>query len=102
MNILLVGLFAAAVATREPAKVYFFDMDAAVASQGLSYEEQLLMYVFEGLVNEAFLKAPVLMFNAGYMNFDWPGSDEYWNGSADLVVDEMNLWLRLARQSQSN
>jgi hypothetical protein len=35
--------------------------------------------VLQGLVNEATLPAPVVMFNAGYMNFDWPESDAYWN-----------------------
>eukprot|EP01079_Euglenida_sp_SAG-EU17-18_P006816 gene6816-6506_t len=61
------------------ADVLFFDMDAAVQAESLDYEEQLLAFVFQGLVNEATLDHPRLMFNAGYMNFDWPGSDQYWN-----------------------
>ena len=51
----------------------FFDMDAAVVAQSLDYEEQLVAFVFEGLVNHAASAHPTVMFNAGYMNFDWPG-----------------------------
>lgn len=63
-----------------PLDVMFFDMDSAVKTQQLNYEEQLLAFVFQGLINDASLKQPQLMLNAGYMNFDWPGSDMYWNG----------------------
>ena len=60
--------------------VLFFDMDAAVVAETLDYEEQLVAFVFQGLVNHRSLPHPALMFNAGYMNFDWPGSDMYWRG----------------------
>ena len=63
-----------------PANVLFFDMDAAVIAESLDYEEQLVAFVFEGLVNEMSLSAPTVMFKAGYMNYDWPESDDYWNG----------------------
>lgn len=62
-----------------PPEVMFFDMDAAVVAEALDYEEQLVAFVFEGLVNHADATHPTVMFNAGYMNFDWPGSDAYWN-----------------------
>ena len=48
-----------------PPGVLFFDLDAAVVGQSLSYEEQLLAFVFQGLVNDATLAAPVLTLNAG-------------------------------------
>jgi hypothetical protein len=75
----LVSTTVAATATT-PADVLFFDMDAAVATEQLGYPEQLVAFVFEGLVNEAGAVHPTVMFNAGYMNFDWPGSDLYWHG----------------------
>ena len=71
---------AAATAEAAPAGIFFFDMDKAVIAESLDYEEQLVAFVFEGLVNEKNLSAPTVMLKAGYMNFDWPGSDEYWNG----------------------
>eukprot|EP01052_Picozoa_sp_SAG31_P047522 SAG31_NODE_9548_length_1260_cov_1.166236_1_plen_296_part_00 len=71
---------ASAVAAANVAEVLFFDMDAAVEAENLEYEEQLVAFVFEGLVNQAGAPQPTVMFNAGYMNFDWPGSDRYWNG----------------------
>lgn len=36
-----------------PPEVLFFDMDAAVAAEKLTYREQLVAFVFEGLVNHA-------------------------------------------------
>jgi len=60
-------------------EVLFFDMDSAVVAESLDYEEQLVAFVFEGLVNHAAAPHPTVMFDAGYMNFDWPGSDAYWN-----------------------
>ena len=60
-------------------EVQFFDLNSAVTIEQLSYEEQLLAYVFQGLVNDVSLNQPQLMFNAAYLNFDWPGSDMYWN-----------------------
>eukprot|EP00928_Gymnodinium_smaydae_P081607 TRINITY_DN65093_c0_g1_i1.p1 TRINITY_DN65093_c0_g1~~TRINITY_DN65093_c0_g1_i1.p1 ORF type:complete len:650 (+),score=107.54 TRINITY_DN65093_c0_g1_i1:243-1952(+) len=53
-------------------------MDAAVAAEDLSYQEELIAYVFEGLVKHMEAKQPFVMFNGGYLNFDWPGSDMYW------------------------
>ena len=69
---------AAAAAASAPVQVLWFDLATVVARDALSYEEQLLAYVFEGLVNRA--AAPVLMFDAGPANFDWPGADAYWRG----------------------
>ena len=63
-----------------PADVLFFDMDAAMGAEALSYEEQLLAFVFQGLVNRADRPHPAVLFNAGYINYDWPGSDLYWHG----------------------
>ena len=78
--LLLLAAAAARAAATTPADVLFFDMDAAVVAEQLEYEEQLVAFVFEGLVNDKDAAAPTLMLNAGYMNFDWPGSDMYWNG----------------------
>eukprot|EP00040_Diaphanoeca_grandis_P022230 m.118956 g.118956 ORF g.118956 m.118956 type:complete len:610 (-) comp28713_c0_seq1:105-1934(-) len=58
--------------------VLWFDLDAAVTASNLTYNEQLLAYVFQGLVNDASLSAPVLQLNAAYINFDWPESDLFW------------------------
>lgn len=58
--------------------ILYFDMDAAVKTQKLSYSEQLIAFVAEGLANSADATAPVVLFNAAYMNFDWPGSDQHW------------------------
>ena len=64
--------------------VWFFDLDTAIAEQQLSYHEQLITFVFEGLLNrpsassETAATAPKIMFNAGQLNFDWPGADNYW------------------------
>ena len=69
----------AAAAAQGSAEVLFFDMDAAVQAEDLDYEEQLVAFVFQGLVNEMGAPRPTVMFKAGYMNFDWPGSDLYWN-----------------------
>ena len=33
-------------------EVFFFDLDEAVTKQSLNYEEQLVAFVFEGLVNQ--------------------------------------------------
>ena len=75
MSTLAAAATAAAAATTpspgSPHQILFFDMDTAVKAESLSYEEQLLAYVFQGLVNDASLDAPALMFDAGYMNFDW-------------------------------
>lgn len=54
-----------------PIDVLFFDLDEAVSAEDLSYEEQLLVYVFQGLVNDVSLAQPQIMYNAGYMNYDW-------------------------------
>lgn len=64
----------------DPADVLFFDMDAAMGAEALEYEEQLLAFVFQGLVNRADRTLPAVLFNAGYINYDWPGSDLYWHG----------------------
>lgn len=64
----------------DPADVLFFDMDAAMGAEALAYEEQLLAFVFQGLVNRADRPHPAILFNAGYINYDWPGSDLYWHG----------------------
>ena len=65
-----------------PVKIFFFDLDTAVSSSSLSYKEQLVAFVFQGLVNDATTASapPKLMFSAGFMNYDWPGSDKYWKG----------------------
>ena len=78
---LLAWIYAAivvSVAHAAPLAVQWFDLDAVVASEGLSYEEQLLVYVFQGLANRAAVAAPQLMLNGAYINFDWPGADAYW------------------------
>jgi hypothetical protein len=41
-------------------EVLFFDLDAAVTSQQLSYEEQLFAFVLQGLANGAEDAAPTL------------------------------------------
>ena len=84
MNLRSVFFFTCAIsvvmtANVSPPKVLFFDMDAAVEAEKLTYREQLIAFVFEGLVNHVELPHPRVMFNAGYMNFDWPASDSYWN-----------------------
>ena len=73
-------LLAATGTAAAPSEVLFFDMDAAVIAEQLDYTEQLTAFVFEGLVNEMGAASPTVMFKAGYMNYDWPDSDEYWNG----------------------
>lgn len=74
----LSALLALSGTKADPGTVLWFDMDAAVQAESLAYEEQLVAFVFQGLVNEAGQELPAVMFNAGYMNFDWPGSDMYW------------------------
>ena len=51
-----------------PPQVLFFDMDAAVVAEKLDYEEQLVAFVFQGLVNVAGSATPTVMFNAGCEN----------------------------------
>ena len=72
------GAAAAALPAAAPVSVLWFDLDAVVKRDALSYEEQLLAYVFEGLVNRASLAQPRLLFNGAYINFDWPDSDVFW------------------------
>ena len=69
---------AAAASPAAPVPVLFFDLDAVVTRDLLSYEEQLLAFVFEGLVNRAGKGQPTIMYNGAFMNFDWPSSDLYW------------------------
>jgi hypothetical protein len=57
------------VETSSAAQVLFFDLDAAVATESLDYHEQLLAFVFEGLVNKAGAQSPTIQFNAAFMNF---------------------------------
>jgi len=59
--------------------VLWFDLSSLMAAQPLSYEEQLLAFVMQGLVNRE-QSQPTLMFDAGYTNFDWPGADGFWRG----------------------
>ena len=69
--------FVAGSATTAP-EILWFDYDAAVAAQKLDYEEQVVAFTFEGLVNNKEAAAPTVLFQAGTMNYDWPGSDAYW------------------------
>ena len=60
-------------------RVLYWDMDAAVAQEGLTYEEQAFAFTLQGLVNR---KGPDgtganLMFSAGFLDFDWPGADNF-------------------------
>ena len=75
----LAALAVAAAAAAPAVQVLWFDLATVVARDALSYEEQLLAYVFEGLVNRR-AGAPVLMFDAGPANFDGPGADAYGRG----------------------
>ena len=51
-----------------------------MGAEALEYEEQLLAFVFQGLVNRADRAHHAVLFNAGFINYDWPGSDMYWHG----------------------
>ena len=55
--------FALATHARTPPEVFFFDLDEAVTKQSLDYEEQLVAFVFEGLVNQQDDPNPTVCFN---------------------------------------
>ena len=59
------------------AKVQYWDMDAAMKAESLTYEAQAFAFVLEGLLNSVG-GPPKIMFNAGFLDFDWPGADQYW------------------------
>lgn len=65
-----------------PITVKWWDMDAAMASQQLSYEEQALAFVAQGLANRRGA-APTLMLQAGFLDFDWPLADQWWRGQLE-------------------
>ena len=54
---------ALATPARTPPEVFFFDLDEAVTKQSLDYEEQLVAFVFEGLVNQQGDPNPTVCFN---------------------------------------
>jgi hypothetical protein len=56
--------------------VLWFDLAAASRAEAFTYEDALLAFTFQGLVNRGAL--PQLMFDAAPWNFDWPESDQYW------------------------
>ena len=59
--------------------VLWFDLAAASRAESFTYDDALLAFTFQGLVNRAGPGAlPQLMFDAAPWNFDWPESDQYW------------------------
>eukprot|EP01050_Picozoa_sp_SAG11_P003985 SAG11_NODE_242_length_11757_cov_9.613999_1_plen_1005_part_00 len=60
--------------------VKWWDIDAAVQEQKLNYEEQVLAFALQGLVNQRSEGKPTLMFKAGFLDFDWPDADTWWRG----------------------
>ena len=69
----------------EQPAVFFWDMDAAVLVENLGYEEKVLAFTAQGLLNEVG-GSPVLFFNAGFLDFDWPGADLYWRTQLETVT----------------
>ena len=73
------ALIGCLVASAAPVAVRWFDLASANAREIYTYDEQLLIFVFQGLVNAASNTGqPQLMYDAAPWNFDWPGSDAYW------------------------
>ena len=64
-----------------PIDVLWFDLSTAARAESFTYEEQMMAFTFQGIVNrEGSDLLPQLMFNASTWNFDWPDSDTYWRG----------------------
>jgi hypothetical protein len=79
---------AAPAAAVAPAPVYFWDMDAAIKAEDLNYEEKALAFTLEGLLNEVG-SPPTIMYNAGFLDFDWPGADMYWRTQLETVTQRV-------------
>ena len=76
------------VTATSPLPVLWYDLNTVVNNESLTYEEQMMVFVFQGLVNRP-SGNPRLMLDGAYMNFDWPGADEFWRSyleSNDRVV----------------
>jgi hypothetical protein len=89
---------ACAVATAAPPDVppvvFYWDMDASLApntkEEKLTYEEQVLAFTFQGLMNERG-SPPELFFNAGFLDFDWPSADPFWRSQLQDVYHRVTF-----------
>ena len=59
--------------SRERPLVYFYN----ISKHSESYEEQVLLFTFQGLVNRR-QEDGLLMYDASFLNFDWPDADRWW------------------------
>ena len=95
MVVLLLLLLASssplASSTRSPSPstaavaVKWWDIDAAVSDQKITYEEQALAFTLQGLANKRSDGKPTLMFKAGFLDFDWPDADSWWRRELEVA-----------------
>ena len=61
-----------------------YKRQAAIKAESLGYEEKALAFTLEGLLNKLG-SPPAIMFNAGFLDFDWPGADTFWRTQLEIT-----------------